>query len=309
MPIFDMLMLLAAVVAVAQGVDNGLGRTPQMGWNSWNKFGCNINETLIKNTADLLVQTGLADKGYRYLNLDDCWQVARDPKTSRILSDPVKCPSGMSGLADYAHAKGLKFGLYSDAGEKTCEGRPGGYGYEKIDAETYAEWKVDYLKYDNCYNLNLSGKARYFAMHKALNESGRPIFYSMCNWGEEKSWQWAGPYANSWRTTGDIKDNWKSFTSILDKQVGLEFYAGHGGWNDPDMLEVGNGGMTFDEYTAHFALWCALKAPLLIGCSLSDISKETLSILGNEELIAINQDPLGIQASRIKRSVLLEGTT
>lgn len=141
--------------------------------------------------------------------------------------------------------------------------------------------RVDYLKYDNCYNQNVSGKVRYYTMHKALNESGRAIFYSMCNWGQEESWKWAGPYANSWRTTGDISDNWKSMTSILDKQVGLEIYAGKGGWNDPDMLEVGNGGMTFNEYLAHFAFWCLLKAPLLIGCSLENISEETLTILGN----------------------------
>lgn len=143
-------------------------------------------------------------------------------------------------------------------------------------------FRVDYLKYDNCYNLNISGKIRYFAMHKALNESGRHIFYSMCNWGQERAWEWAGPYANSWRTTGDISDNWKSFTSILDQQVGLEVYAGKGGWNDPDMLEVGNGGMTNDEYTAHFTFWAILKAPLLIGCSLENISAETLNILGNQ---------------------------
>jgi alpha-galactosidase len=272
-----------------------------MGWNSWNYFACNINEEVIKKTADILVDSGLAALGYNYVNIDDCWQTERDDN-GKIVPDPVAFPSGMKALADYVHSKGLKFGLYSDAGHQTCAGRPGSHGYEDNDAQSYAEWGVDYLKYDNCFNDGTSPKVRYPKMRDALLKSGRDIFFSMCEWGVEDPAKWATPVGNSWRTTQDISDNWDSFLEILDLQYGLEKYSGPGGWNDPDMLEVGNGGMTDREYEAHFSLWALLKAPLLIGCDLTNMSEATRRLLGNTELIAINQDPLGKQGRRIQRN-------
>ncbi len=286
-------------------LENGVGRTPPMGWNSWNKYACEINEALIKQTTEALISTGLAAKGYQYVNLDDCWQVSRDAN-NRIQEDKTKFPSGMKGLADFIHSKGLKFGVYSDAGFYTCQRRPGSLGHEESDALSYASWDVDYLKYDNCYNDLSSPKIRYPKMSAALNKTGRPIFFSMCEWGVENPATWSTNIGNSWRTTRDIVDNWSSFVSILDEQVGLEIYAGPGHWNDPDMLEVGNGGMTFHEYQAHFALWALLKAPLLIGCDVVNIAKETLDLLGNEEIIKVNQDKLGIQGKRIAKNRDLE---
>lgn len=207
-------------------------------------------------------------------------------------------------MAEYVHSKGLKFGLYSDAGEYTCQKRPGSLGYELKDAQKYAEWEVDYLKYDNCFNKGIPPKTRYPPMRDALNSTGRPIYFSMCEWGQDSPAKWAADVGNSWRTTGDIKDNFASFMLILEKQVGLEKYSHAGAWNDPDMLEVGNGGMTTQEYEAHFALWALLKAPLLIGCDLNNMSADTVRILSNKEIIAINQDPLGIQGHRVKKSGL-----
>jgi len=284
--------------AVALALDNGLGRTPQMGWNSWNKFACNINEELIKNTIDTLVDTGLVAAGYNYINLDDCWQVSRD-QNNVIVADPKAFPSGIKALADYAHQKGMKFGLYSDAGTGTCQGRPGSLGYEDIDARTYAEWGVDYLKYDNCNADPRTPEERYPIMRDALNKSGRAIFYSMCEWGVDDPAKWAKTVGNSWRTTGDISDSWSSMITIIDKNDKWADYAGPGGWNDPDMLEVGNGGMTYDEYRTHFSLWALAKAPLLIGCDVTKRDPETFEILMNKEVIAVNQDPLGVQGRKV----------
>ncbi|KAL4483250.1 hypothetical protein ABPG74_019276 [Tetrahymena malaccensis] len=272
-----------------------------MGWNSWNHFHCDISEDLIKKTADAIVSSGLSDAGYKYVNLDDCWQISRDSE-GYIQEDKAKFPSGIKALADYIHSKGLKFGLYSDAGDFTCEHRPGSLGYEVKDAQRYAEWGVDYLKYDNCYNNDILPQVRYPPMRDALNSTGRPIYFSMCEWGQYDPATWAPEVGNSWRTTGDISDNYDSFLSILEQQVGLEKYAHRGAWNDPDMLEVGNGGMTTHEYEAHFALWALLKAPLLIGCDVNNMSADTLRILSNKEIIAINQDPLGIQGRRVLKT-------
>jgi alpha-galactosidase len=191
-----------------------------MGWNSWNYFACNINEEVIKKTADILVDSGLAALGYNYVNIDDCWQTERDDN-GKIVPDPVAFPSGMKALADYVHSKGLKFGLYSDAGHQTCAGRPGSHGYEDNDAQSYAEWGVDYLKYDNCFNDGTSPKVRYPKMRDALLKSGRDIFFSMCEWGVEDPAKWATPVGNSWRKTQDISDNWDSFLEILELQYGL----------------------------------------------------------------------------------------
>jgi len=286
------------LVGVAS-LDNGLAITPQMGWNSWNHFACNVNETVVRATADLLISTGLAKLGYVYVNVDDCWAYNRNADM-QITADPKSFPSGMKALADYVHSKGLKFGLYSDSGTLTCAGRPGSLNYEKIDAKTYASWDVDYLKYDNCYTPNDALPIlRYGAMRDALNATGRPILFSMCEWGVDAPWDWANDVGNSWRTTNDIGDNWESFLRVLDNNIGLSYAAGPGGWNDPDMLEVGNGGMTFGEYKSHFALWALLKSPLLIGCDISQMSSETKFILGAKEVIAINQDPLGVQGDLV----------
>ena len=295
------LNLIFVICNVIYCLDNGLGRTPQMGWNSWNKFACNINEQLIIDTIDVLNSSGLAEAGYKYINLDDCWQFERDDNGT-IQTNETFFPHGIKYLADYAHEKGLLFGLYSDAGNYTCQGRPGSLGYEEIDAKTYADWGVDYLKYDNCYNQEIPAKMRYPNMSKALNETGRPIFYSICNWGEEDIATWGKDVGNSWRTTGDISDNWKSMISIIDANNELSEYAGPGGWNDPDMLEVGNGGMTLTEYKTHFGLWAISKAPLIIGCDVTSMSEEIFNILTNPEVIAVNQDPLGIQGKKIKIS-------
>jgi len=260
-----------------------------MGWNSWNHYACDVSEDLIKKTADALVSTGLAKLGYVYVNIDDCWQVARDDQ-GYIIEDPDRFPSGMKALADYVHSLGLKFGVYSDAGYQTCQQRPGSLGYETQDATRYAEWGVDYLKYDNCFNGDIDPKERYPPMRDALNATGRPIFFSMCEWGQEQPATWARDVANSWRTTGDIKDTWLSVLTILVRNNVWADLAGPGGWNDPDMLEVGNGGMTFNEYKSHFCLWSLIKSPLIIGCDVTNMTSETLSILSKKEVIAVNQD-------------------
>jgi alpha-galactosidase len=286
------------VIVAALALNNGLGAKPQMGFNTWNKFGCNINEQLARDTADAMIEAGLDKLGYVYLNLDDCWQVSRD-NNSKIVEDPNTFPSGMKALADYVHSKGLLFGLYSDAGYATCAGRPGSLGYEEIDAKTYAEWEVDYLKYDNCNSDGTDPEHRYPVMTKALKNSGRDIFFSMCEWGVNNPAEWARSVGNSWRTTGDIYDSYGSMLSIAEQNEPLWRRAGPGGWNDPDMLEIGNGGMTFEEYKTHFSLWCLMKAPLLIGCDLTKASKETIEILSNTEAIAVNQDAMGVQGHRV----------
>ena len=280
-------------------LENGLGRTPPMGWNSWNKFGCNINEKLIRETIDSLISTGLSKAGYKYVNIDDCWQISRD-SNGRIVVDPNNFPNGIKPLADYAHEKGLLFGIYSDAGYKTCAGRPGSLGYEEIDAKTYAEWGVDYLKYDNCFTDGSPPEKRYPVMRDALLKQDRPIFFSMCEWGINDPATWAASVGNSWRTTIDIYNSWDSMVYVIDTNNRWYKYAGPGGWNDPDMLEVGNGGMNFEEEKIHFGLWCISKAPLLIGCDITNMAKETLEILTNPEVIAINQDPLGVQGNKIR---------
>jgi len=276
-----------------------LKELPQMGWNSWNYFECHVNETVVRETANILVKTGLSKLGYKYVNIDDCWAKSRD-HNGKIVADPIAFPSGIRALADYVHEKGLLFGIYSDAGTKTCAGRPGSLNYETIDAQTYAEWGVDYLKYDNCNApSNPLPVTRYTTMRDALNATGRPILFSICEWGSSAPWNWASPVGNSWRTTNDISDEWNNLLRVLDNNIGLSYASGPGAWNDADMLEVGNGGMTFGEYQSHFALWALLKSPLLIGCDLHKLSSETLYILGAKEVIAVNQDPLGVQGDLV----------
>jgi alpha-galactosidase len=272
--------------------------TPPMGWNSWNKFGCNVSESLIKEMADAMVTRGMKDAGYQYVNVDDCWQVRRSPKGT-ILADPLRFPSGIKALADYVHSKGLKFGLYTDAGSQTCQGRPGSLGYEKQDAMTYAGWGVDYVKHDWCYTPGLKASRQYKLMSDSLKASGRDMVFSICNWGEDSTTAWAPLLGNLWRTTGDIQDNWKSIISIIDLSSPHAAVAGPGRWNDPDMLEVGNGGMSPTEYRSHFSLWAIMAAPLIAGNDLRSMSPETAEILMNKEVIAVNQDQAGIQGTPV----------
>ncbi|WJX66854.1 alpha-galactosidase [Trifolium repens] len=286
---------------------NGLGRTPPMGWNSWNHFQCDITEDLIKETADAMVSTGLADLGYQYINIDDCWgELNRDSK-GNLVAKSSTFPSGIKALADYVHSKGLKLGIYSDAGNLTCSKRmPGSLGHEEQDAKTFASWGVDYLKYDNCDNDNIDPKERYPKMSEALLKSGRPIFFSLCEWGSEDPAIWGKSVGNSWRTTGDIEDKWESMISLADLNNKWASYAGPGGWNDPDMLEIGNGGMTTEEYRAHFSIWALAKAPLLVGCDIRSLDNTTKELLSNSEVIAVNQDKLGVQGNKVKSNDDLE---
>jgi alpha-galactosidase len=305
-------LCMIGVVAVVGGVpapapalalDNGLARTPQMGFNNWNATHCDaaFDEDMIKSIADLFVSQGLKDAGYEYVNIDDCWAASeRDPLTGRLVPDPVRFPNGIKALADYVHARGLKFGIYTSAGTRTCANTmPGGLDHEAVDAQTFADWGVDYLKYDNCNNEGRDAVERYTAMRDALAATGRPILYSIVEWGQNQPWLWAGDVGNSWRTTGDIGDSYASMLSIVHQNMALAQHAGPGRWNDPDMLEIGNGGMTDVEYRSHFSLWSIMAAPLLIGTDLRDATPETLTILRNREVIAVDQDRLGAQGAPI----------
>lgn len=315
--------VLATVLSFAQGnnyVQNykkfeGLALTPPMGWNSWNKFACNIDESMIRQMADAIASNGMKDAGYTYINIDDCWHGNRD-SLGFIHPDPVRFPSGMKALADYVHSKGLKLGVYSDAGSQTCGGRPGSRGYEFQDALTYAQWGIDYVKYDWCNTEGLKAEGAYKTFTAALRKAGRPIVLSICEWGNDKPWTWGQSVGHLWRTTGDIYNcfdcindhgTWKSWgvMQILDKQEGLRQYAGPGHWNDPDMLEVGNGKLTPGEDRAHFGIWAMIAAPLIAGNDLRNMTTETLEVLTNKEVIAVNQDSLGIQAFKyaVKDSV------
>ena len=289
----------------------GLALTPPMGWNSWNKFACEVNENLIRKAADAMVESGMKAAGYEYIVIDDCWQKSRD-SLGFIVADPVHFPSGIKALADYIHSKGLKFGIYSCAGKLTCQLRPGSRGYEFQDALMYAKWGVDFLKLDWCHTEGQNAKESYELMRDALHKSGRPMVFSMCEWGLSKPWEWARDVAHLWRTTGDILNNWNipdakkgkvwagGVVINLDMQQDLEMYAGPGHWNDPDMLEVGNGGLTPAESRAHFSLWCMLAAPLMAGNDLSTMDAATKAILTNKDAIAIDQDPLGAQGYKVK---------
>ena len=300
---------------MAQTSFDELAKTPPMGWNSWNTFRLNINEELVKEVADVFVEKGLKDAGYQYLVIDDGWQIGRDDK-GNILSNEEKFPSGIKSLVDHIHSVELKFGIYSDAGYMTCGGFPGSLGYEYQDARTYADWGVDYLKYDWCHTGNKSAPDSYKLMKNALLMAGRPIVFSICEWGASQPWTWAPEVGNLWRTTFDIRPCWDcgervesmgrmvenfiGFTKILDLQEGLESYSGPGAWNDPDMLEVGNGQLTYDENVAHFSLWCILAAPLMLGNDIRTMSDEVLEIIKNKEVIAVNQDPLGRQGKKVR---------
>jgi alpha-galactosidase len=301
-------------------VSAGLALTPPMGWNTWNKFNCNVSDELVRGMADAMVKSGMKDAGYQYVVIDDCWQVSRD-KNANIVPDPQRFPNGIKAVADYVHSVGLKFGIYSDAGSKTCGGRPGGLGHEYQDALMYASWGVDYLKYDWCNTLlGQDAKASYANIRAALDASGRPIVLSICEWGKNQPWLWGKEVGgNLWRTTGDIQDRWagqqkwgdgtccsNGMLDIVDQQVGIGSYAGPGHWNDPDMLEVGNGGMTTTEYRSHFSLWALLTAPLIAGNDLRNMTPEIRDILTNKEVIAVDQDPLGREGRRVWKDGDLE---
>jgi alpha-galactosidase len=292
----------------AQKFEN-LAPSPPMGWNSWNTFQTNISEQLVKGIADVMVSSGMKDAGYTYLVLDDGWMaMERDPKTGDLFPDPKKFPNGLKPVIDYVHSKGLKFGLYNCAGTKTCAGYPGTRGYEYQDARFYASLGTDYLKFDWCNTEGINAKEAYSTMSKALKTAGRPIVFSLCEWGNNQPWLWAEPVGQLWRTTGDITaqfDGIKSYgnwhangvMTIVDMQDSLRKYAGPNHWNDPDMLEVGNG-LTPAQNRSHFSLWAMLAAPLIAGNDLRKMSAETKSVLTNKDVIAINQDVLGIQGFR-----------
>lgn len=306
---FVALAALALVSTPLRGQDAGVAMTPPMGWNSWNHFHRNVTDAVIRQQADAMVKSGMRDAGYVYINIDDTWEGGRDAQ-GNILTNS-KFPD-MKALADYVHSKGLKLGIYSSPGAKTCAGFEGSLGHEEQDAKTYAAWGIDYLKYDLC-GLRVQMKAAgspeaahkvmvdaYVKMRDALRSTGRPIVYSLCQYGVDDVWKW-GPSVggNLWRTTGDISDSYARMEEIGFNQLGLAQYAGPGHWNDPDMLEVGNGGMTTDEYKTHMSLWAILAAPLLAGNDLTAMSPETLAILTNRDVIAVDQDKLGKQGDRV----------
>ena len=274
--------------------------TPPMGWNSWNTFGADINEQLIFDTADKMVETGLSALGYEYLVIDDCWALKERDENGRLVADPQKFPHGMKAVADYVHSKGLKFGMYSCAGYLTCAAYPGSFEYEFIDAKTFAEWGVDFLKYDYCYHSSvIHGKYLYRRMGLALKNCGRDILFSACTWGADNTAEWIRETsANMWRSTGDVFDNWETIKSIIEQQEAILPYGGAGSFNDMDMLvvgmygkgNVGLQGLNDTQYKTHFSIWALLGSPLMIGCDVRNMNKETFDILSNEELIKINQD-------------------
>ena len=283
---------------------NGLAKTPPMGWNSWNKFAGRVDDATVRTIADAMVSSGMKDAGYIYINIDDTWEAGRDAQGN--IQTNKKFPD-MKALADYVHSKGLKLGIYSSPGPNTCAGYEGSYAHEEQDARTYAAWGIDYLKYDWCGARNLytddEMQAVYQKMGDALRASGRPIVYSLCQYGRNDVWKW-GPDVggNLWRTTGDIRDAWDSMTKIGFNQDQLSPYAAPGHWNDPDMLEIGNGAMTDTEYRTHMSLWSMLAAPLIAGNDLRSMTPEIHDMLTNRGVIAIDQDPDGKQAKRVSQS-------
>lgn len=309
----------AAPVAVAKQVvadNSNLALTPPMGFNTWNTFQTRIDEQMLREMVDTFVASGMKDAGYEYFVLDDGWMTHERDANGDLVADPQKFPHGMKAFADYVHAKGLKFGIYNCAGWLTCGGYPGSRGHEYQDARLYASYGVDYLKYDWCNTDSLNAREAYITMSKALQATGRPIVFSLCEWGNHQPWLWGKGVGQLWRSTGDICaqfdkdkkiDTWTALSvmTIVDKQPAIRQYAGPGHWNDPDMLEVGNG-MTVNEDRAHFSLWCMLAAPLMAGNDLRKMSKETHDILTNKEAVAIDQDALGTEGFRYYKSDGLE---
>ncbi len=315
----SLLLLFCAICssAIAQKFE-GLALTPPMGWNTWNTFSSNINEALIMQTADIMVKNGMRDAGYVYIVLDDTWSAMERDAHGNLVAHPEKFPSGMKALGDYLHERGFKFGIYNCAGKKTCGGFPGGWGHEFQDALKYAEWGVDYLKYDWCNSGDANPKDAYTRMRDGLYAAKRPIVFSICEWGGSKPWEWAAEVGHLWRTTGDITDcfdckqrweqGWKVIVDLQFSQVqpadgqnnGIGKYAGPGHWNDPDMLEVGRDGLTYAESRGHFALWCILAAPLMAGNDVRHMSPEITALITDKDAIAIDQDKLGKEGWRFR---------
>lgn len=308
-------------------IGDQLALTPPMGWNSWNPFGARVSDKVLRETADAMVSSGLKDVGFEYLVIDDMWVARRDSISGVLVPDPKRFPMGMKALADYVHSKGLKFGIYSDAGTLTCGKLPASFGHEEIDARTFAEWGVDYLKYDYCFcpdyvsanNDYRMAMDRYKRMGDALKATGRPIVFSICEWGPRSPWLWGREVGGHlWRTSYDVYDKWDSprnetspigIMASVDVASNLERFAGPGGWNDPDMLVVGlkntgnikGGGCNDIEYRTQMSMWCMLAAPLMIGCDVSKMEETTKTILLNKDIIAIDQDVLGKQGFRVVR--------
>ena len=279
-------------------LNDGLAPTPPMGWNSWNRFGPFVSDQLVRETADALIESGMRDAGYRYVVIDDAWEGSLRSDDGQLETNLWRFPN-MHGLAAYLHKRDLKFGLYTCAGDRTCQGYPGSRGREFIDARRFASWDVDLLKIDWCHTAGLDARAVYATWSEAIRAAGRPMVLSICEWGRNRPWEWAGSLGHLWRTSGDIADRWDSLVDILDRQASLADFAGPDHWNDPDMLEVGNGGMTDTEYRAHFSLWAILAAPLMAGNDVRSMTDATRSILTAPEVIAVDQDPLGRQAKRV----------
>ncbi len=301
-------IMIALNLSVFAQKREGLALTPPMGWNSWNTFALDINEQLVKDIANAFVERGLRDAGYEYIVLDDGWMAMERDENNNLVPDPEKFPNGIKALVDYVHSKGLKFGIYNCAGNKTCGGFPGSRGFEFQDAKLYADWGVDFLKYDWCHTENLNAKGAYQTMRDALYATGRDIVFSICEWGDNDPWKWGEEMGHMWRISGDIINcwdcgvshgNWSSWGvwKIINMRKDIRKYSGPGHWNDFDMMEVGNG-MTDAEDRVHFAMWVMLSSPLIMGNDLRAVRDETIEILTNEEVIALNKDKLGIQAYR-----------
>lgn len=291
-----------------------LAQTPPMGWNTWNTFSSHIHETLVRETAEAMIASGMRDAGYVYLVLDDTWSTQQRDAQGSLVPDPEKFPSGMKALADWLHERGFKLGIYSCAGPRTCADYPGSWGHEFQDARLFASWGIDYLKYDWCNSGTADPRDAYKRMSAAIRTAGRPVVFSLCEWGHSKPWEWASEVGHLWRTTGDIYDSydgqkgwemgWKRILDLQHELVtntgpdGLGKYAGPGHWNDPDMLEVGNPGLSFGESRAHFSFWCMLAAPLMAGNDLRHMTPEVRTLLTDRDVIAIDQDALGKQGFR-----------
>ena len=279
---------------------DGLAPTPPMGWNSWNRFQANVDERLIRETAEAMVETGMREAGYRYVVVDDGWEARERDGSGQLVADGDRFPGGIAALAEHVHSLGLRFGIYTDAGTATCEGLPGSFGYEFRDARRFASWGVDYVKVDWCHTDGLGVRTQYLKWSAAFLAAGRPMVLSICEWGRHRPWEWAGEVGHLWRTCWDIQDAWESLTAVLDRQRGIAVHAGPDAWNDPDMLEIGNGGMTLDEYRAHFSLWCVLAAPLMAGNDVRTMTEEVRAILTAPEVVAVDQDPLGSQGDLVR---------
>ncbi len=284
---------------------DGLAPTPPMGWNSWNRFGPFVSDQLVRETADALIESGMRDAGYRYVVVDDAWEGSLRSDDGNLEPNLWRFPN-MHGLAAYLHARGLRYGLYTCAGDRTCQGYPGSRGREFVDARRFASWDVDFMKIDWCHSNGLDARAAYTTWSEAIRAVRRPMVLSICEWGRNRPWQWAGSVGHLWRTTGDIADRWDSVMGILDAQEAIAQFAGPDHWNDPDMLEVGNGGMTDAEYRAHFSLWAILAAPLMAGNDVRTMNDATRAILTATEVIAVDQDRLGRQGRRVRQDHVVE---